>query len=255
MDKALILKLYREGKSPYEISDELGTYPNKIRRILKALGEPIRTKGEAQSAAIASGRHCHPTKGRERGKQTKEKISEGVYSHWKNMDEEERTRRVDMAKEQWVNMTDVQKATLKDESAKAIRTASKEGSKLEIFLRKSLTEAGFPVIFHKKGLIPSQSLEIDLFMPTLNVAIEIDGPSHFLPIWGEERLRKHITSDAKKAGLLLSHGYILIRVKCTRTNISEKYKRDVSDMLITALEKIKSKPPKQNHRFIELEIK
>lgn len=255
MDNAYILKKYREGHSPYEIAEELNTYPNKIRRILKSLGEPIRNKSDAQKAALESGRHSHPTKGTKRNKATKEKISESVYNYWQNMSDDERERRAELAKEQWDKMSEAEKARLREEAAKAIRVASKEGSKLEKFLRDSLTEAGFPVIFHKTGLIPSDSLEIDLFIPTLNVAIEVDGPAHFLPIWGQDRLKKHLTADAKKAGLLLGHGYILIRIKHTRTNISEKYKRDVLSKLLTALNKIKKKAPAKNKRFIELEVK
>jgi very-short-patch-repair endonuclease len=47
----------------------------------------------------------------------------------------------------------------------------------------------------------------------MNVAIEIDGPSHFLPVWGDDALKRNQKYDQKKTGLLLGKGLSLIRVK------------------------------------------
>ena len=65
----------KELKSTYEIAQELNTYPNKIRRILIKRGVELRDKGKAQSVAIQSGRHSHPTKGKKRSEADKIKIS------------------------------------------------------------------------------------------------------------------------------------------------------------------------------------
>ena len=55
--------------------------------------------------------------------------------------------------------------------------------------------------YHKKGIVPNSNLEVDIYLPEMGAAIEIDGPSHFLPIWGEEALSKTIKSDNEKNGL------------------------------------------------------
>ena len=123
-----------EKKSTYEISQELGTYPNKIRRALKKFGVELRDKSSAQSQAIKSGRHKHPTKGKVRSEEERLKISEGMSVHWTDMDDQERLRRSEMAKKQWEEMTDEEKFELRRAAAEAVRRAAKEGSKVEKFL-------------------------------------------------------------------------------------------------------------------------
>jgi very-short-patch-repair endonuclease len=90
-------------------------------------------------------------------------------------------------------------------ATESIRKAGKEGSKLENFLLRKITDAGFKVDFHKKNLIPNEKLEIDLYVPECKTIIEIDGPSHFLPVWGDEKLQKQIKADLQKSGLILSY--------------------------------------------------
>ena len=64
-NKEFIIDQYmNKNKSTYEIAQELKTYPNKIRRALKTLGVDLRDRSTAQTVAIASGRHEHPTKGK-----------------------------------------------------------------------------------------------------------------------------------------------------------------------------------------------
>src|SRR5690554_4902899 len=96
-----VRKLYKEGKSPYEIAEILGTYPNKIRRMLIKIGEPIRDKKEAQSNAIKQNRTKHPTKGKERSESVRRKISKSMYENWKDLPLEERKKRSITSKENW----------------------------------------------------------------------------------------------------------------------------------------------------------
>ena len=215
----LVREYVENNRSTYWISEKLGTYPNKVRRALKFLGVDLKSKSEAQSNALKSGRHKHPTKGRKRTEEERIKISEGMANHWENMSEEERDRRIALAKKQWEEMTENEKSELRSMAAEAVRRASQEGSKIEKFLKEGLTSEGYDFIFHMKGLIPAENLEVDLFVPSLKTAIEIDGPAHFLPIWGEDSLQKNIRSDAKKSGLILSKGYCMIRVKQINKNV------------------------------------
>ena len=66
------------------IAEEFGTYPNKIRRAAISVGIEPRSKSEAQSCALSSGRHKHPTKGRKHSQKTREKISNSVYDNWQS---------------------------------------------------------------------------------------------------------------------------------------------------------------------------
>ena len=253
-NKDFLVREYVENdRSTYWISEKLGTYPNKVRRALKFLGVDLKSKSEAQSNALKSGRHKHPTKGRKRTEEERIKISEGMANHWENMSEDERERRIALAKKQWEEMTENEKSELRSMAAEAVRRASQEGSKIEKFLKEGLTSEGYDVIFHMKGLIPAENLEVDLFVPSLKTAIEIDGPAHFLPIWGEDSLQKNIKSDAKKSGLILSKGYCMIRVKQINKNVSEKSKRKTLALILTELGKISKKFPAKSKRYIEIE--
>ena len=116
-----------------------------------------------------------------------------------------------------------------------------------------MTKVGYDVIFHKRGLIANQNLEVDLFIPSINTAIEIDGPAHFLPIWGEESLNRHIRADAQKAGLLMNRGFVILRVKNIIRNLSQKNMRETLAAIIVELKKIEKKFPPATKRLIEIE--
>ena len=249
----LVEQYVNKKKSTYEIAQELNTYPNKVRRALKALGIDLRDKSQAQSVAIASGRHEHPTKGKIRTEAEKIAISDGMHSFWQNMEDEERDRRSELSKQQWASMSDEDKANLRKMAAEAVRKASKEGSKIEKFLYEGLTEKGYGPIFHKKGLIPNENMEVDILVPALKTAIEIDGPAHFLPIWGEENLQKHIRADAIKAGSFINRGFVVLRVKNLIRNLSSKNMRDVLDLVVDALSNIEKSFPPPDKRLIEIE--
>jgi len=249
-----IVDLYSNGDSIGVIAKSLNTYPNKIRRVLIKLGVELRNKSDAQKLALSSGRHSHPTKGKKRDEETKDKISESVHKYWEEMSDEEYQKRVEKSRAQWDNMTEEERDSLRKAAGEGVRRAAKEGSKMERFLYENLVKEGYDVQFHRKGLILNEELEIDLFVPSLGVAIEIDGPAHFFPIWGEENLQKHIKADSHKNGLLLNSGYIVVRVKHLTKNMSNKKQKDALKDIIVQLEKIKKKKPTKNNRFIELEI-
>ena len=253
LDKQIIEMYNDQSKSTYEIAKALETYPNKVRRTLIKHGYKLKNKSEAQKNALKSGRCSHPTAGKKRSEDEKIKISEGMESHWENMSNEDRQDRVDQAKERWKNMPAEQKEKMCREATDAIRKAGKEGSKLEKFVMERLTQNGYRVEFHNKNLIPNEKLEIDLYIPSLKTIIEIDGPSHFFPIWGEEKLQKQTKADLKKSGRILSRGFIILRVKALRTP-SLKKKEDLVSNLVKLLGSIKNEFPEKGQRFIEVEL-
>ena len=156
----LIEQYVNKKRSTYEIAQDLKTYPNKVRRAWKSLGIDRRDKSQAQSVAIASGRHEHPTRGKKRTEAEKVAISNGMASYWEEMEEDERKRRSELSKKQWAEMSEEDKANLRKLAAEAVRKASKEGSKIEKFIYEGLTNAGYDVIFHKRGLIENENMEV-----------------------------------------------------------------------------------------------
>ena len=101
-------------------------------------------------------------------------------------------------------------------------------------------------------LIPSENLEIDLYIPGLQTIIEVDGPSHFLPIWGQDKLDKQINADLRKTGTLLTKGYVVIRVKSLGQESVAKREQMIGSV-IEHLKRIDKKKPNRKDRFIEVE--
>tara|TARA_Y100001938_G_scaffold151098_1_gene245961 strand:- start:2733 stop:3512 length:780 start_codon:yes stop_codon:yes gene_type:complete len=237
-----------------DIAKELDTYPNKVRRALKSHGIKLRDKGAAQSVALKKGRSSHPTKDKGHSEESKLKISESVAQNWENLSDEELEARRETARKQWANMSEEDKIKLRESAVPGIKRASTEGSKLEKYIRSRLTDGGYVIEYHKKGIVPNSNLEVDIYLPEISVAIEIDGPSHFLPIWGEEALTKTIKSDNEKNGLLRYHGIMVLRVAQKRKTLSQKAMRDTWAAIEKELKKLSVKLPAKNNRFKEIEV-
>ena len=255
MNDAKIVKMYVEqNKSTYEIAEALKTYPNKIRRVLVKNGVPLKNKSEAQKNAINNGTATHPTSGKQRSKTEKLKISNGLKKYWDNISDELYEERVKQAQSRWYSMTEVEKQAMLSSAIKAIQLAGKEGSKLEKYLHEELSKAGYKVEIHKKDLIPNEGLEIDMYIPRLKTIIEIDGPSHFLPIWGEDKLQKQIKSDFHKTGLILNKGMIIIRIKNLSDSVCLASKEQLRLDILSQLSRIEKSFPTKSERYIEIEI-
>ena len=253
MNEQQIIKSYKDGKSTYEIAKDFNTYPNKIRRTLIKHGVEIKSKSDAQKNALKKGLAKIPTEGTKRTKEERLKISSSLINRWKNISSEDYERHVKLAKDRWAKMTILEKKNMTAAAVQAIQKAGKEGSKLEKFLQYEISKDGFAVETHKKNLIPNQNLEIDIYIPELKTIIEIDGPSHFLPIWGEEKLQKQIKSDENKTGLILSKGLAIIRVKNLSDSLPLASQEGLKNRLIELLNSIRSSFPKKSKRYIEIE--
>jgi very-short-patch-repair endonuclease len=248
--KQIIEDLYcGQKKSFQQIASDHDTYANKVRRDAKKFNIPIRDKSEAQKNALSTGSHKHPTKGLKRSEQTKRKIGSGVLNNWQNMDETELDRRKEKARQHWQSLSEEEKQNMINSANKAVRDTSKTGSKLEKYLLSELIRSGFKPEFHKEQSILNTKLQIDIFVPSLNVAIEVDGPSHFLPVWGEDALSRNVKYDNKKTGLLLGKGCVLIRIKQTK-DYSPTRGKMIWDQVYKTLKQIEIKFPDIDNRLI-----
>lgn len=228
-----------------------GTYSQRIRRDAQKFGIESRSKSDAQKAALSSGRHPHPTKDKQRPEDVKIRISETMFDTWEDMDDDERERRRQKAVEIWNQKSPQEIEEFRKAAGDGVRAAAKEGSALEKFLQKELIKAGYKVEFHKEHFILREKQQIDIFLPELNTAIEVDGPSHFSNIWGDDVLKKNIERDRIKTGLLLERGLCIIRVRQTKS-LSAKYKRDILRDVLAQLKKIETRFPQRGERHIIL---
>lgn len=227
------------------------TYPNKIRRLLKKCNFQTRGRSEAQSLAIKQGRHPHPTKGTKRPEETKVAISETASKTWANLTDEEKEHRSQIGRDHWNSMTEAEQQNLRTKANEGIRRAAKEGSILEKYLLEKLLGLGYRVDFHREHLVLNVKLHVDLFLPQQKVAIEVDGPSHFEPVWGEEVLAKTKAADLQKDGLLLDAGYVVVRIQ-QRKSLSDKYKRDIFQAVEEKLAQIEARFPTRTKRHITI---
>lgn len=70
-------------------------------------------------------------------------------------------------------------------------------SRAEDFLEGILTRAGHYVECNRRDILPS-GLEIDIFVPRIELAVELNGPVHYKPIYGADRLMQARRNDAIK---------------------------------------------------------
>ena len=81
----------------------------------------------------------------------------------------------------------------------------------EKFLSKLIQEdsPSLTLLENKKNILPS-GLEIDIFIESKNLAIELNGPCHYFNIYGEETLHKVQSRDALKQLEIQKSGYQFI---------------------------------------------
>lgn len=233
------------------IATTLSTYPNKIRRDAKKYGIDLRNKSSAQKLALNSGRHKHPTKDTVRDETTKQKIGLSVMQSWDALTDKAKKQRKIKAKKNWNKLSEEEKSNILKLANEAVRQTSKTGSKLEKYLFNNLITDGYRVDFHKEQILSNTKLQIDLFLPTMNIAIEVDGPSHFKEVWGKDSLKKNIKYDNKKTGLILGKGLVLIRIR-QEMDFSKARATVVYDKLKQIIEDIETNFPAAGNRDIKI---
>jgi hypothetical protein len=240
-----------ENLTTAQIGEKFGTYANKVRRHAAKIGFVFRNRSEAQSMALATGRIEHPTAGRQRTEEEKIKIGQSVSDKWGDISDEERERRSEVAKENWNNRSQDQIDEMHRKATKKRLEVAKDGSKLEHFVVSELINRGFQVEFHKEQSLLNEKVHLDIWLPKLNTAVEIDGPTHFEPIWGEEHLKKTQKTDNIKDGLLLNAGCCIVRLR-QKKNLSKTYGLRLVSDLVEILNKIGNKFPELGERRIVL---
>jgi len=230
-------ELYEKGKSMAEISDILTSefsdkkwYPMKVQRMLKK-GEKlglieVRDYKEAQKLSVDKGKYKHPTAGRKRTDEEKDKIRNGIDRYISEMSDDERAAvikaRVDGHQKRWNSLTEKERQSILEKMKTGQTTRLHAGmSKFEELLYLELKARGWNVL--QKHNIDNKGTEIDLFVQNKGkkYAIEIDGPTHFMPIYGEEALQKTIEKDESKNQILLGAKFKLLRFR-TNNNHSKR---------------------------------
>lgn len=231
-------------KSLRQIADENGTYVNKIRRLAQKLGVKLPDRGESYKKSLRNGRATPAMLGKKQSEDAKNKIGQSRHNSWEEvkkdpekMEELRKTYRKTLE-----NRPAWERQQMNKAAAKAIRATRTKGSKLERFLMAKLFDAGYNPQFHVKSALIQADLEIDIFLPDMGLAIEVDGVTHSEEVYGAEHLQKRKFADSKKNGLLLSAGYSIIRVDNTIKHVTKWFMNNTWERLSAKLEELKNSP-------------
>jgi very-short-patch-repair endonuclease len=222
INEAQVIADYATMSCP-EIADKHNTYVNKIIRILKRNGVKLRSYSESTKLTREKG--THPTAGRPQPDDINLAKSKKMVDRWANLGEDERERVRQKSKRNWEKKTPEEKAALLQKGTKKCRETTHRGSKLERYIAQFLIEQGIKVEFHK-NLMSYGRLEVDIYLPKYKTIVQVNGPSHFKPIWGQESFDRQIEVDKQKLALVLRSGFLLIQVNMRKqTNSQALYRK------------------------------
>jgi hypothetical protein len=249
----LVEEYVNKKRSTHEIAEDLNTYPNRVRRALKKHGIVVRDRSEAQTLAIVSGRNQHPTQGKHLSSDHRQKIGEFAARRWAEMSDEEKQRRSEISKKMWAEMGNDRKEEMQQKALEGVRKAAATGSKLEKYLMRGLGQAGYYIDFH----VELNRQHIDIYVNQhvghfSGAAIEVNGPSHYRPIWGDTYHAKRAGADARKSGVLMQQNVLVIIVKDISGEPSEIRMRAALQKLLGVLEYVQAGPGVGTYYEIEV---
>lgn len=114
------------------------------------------------------------------------------------------------------------------------KTKGSRRSKLEKYLEEQLTLL-FPnleILFNCKDVINS---ELDIYIPQLKLAIELNGIHHYQPIYGEEKLKKIQNNDSLKTEVCNKQ---LITLVTINTSNQKKWNRESSKNFLATIKEL-----------------
>lgn len=97
------------------------------------------------------------------------------------------------------------------------KTKGSRRSKLEIWLESKLTESypSIKILYCDKTVINS---ELYIYVPSLNLAFELNGIYHYEPIYGDAKLSQIQNNDKRKFQACLEHGIELVLIDVSQLN-------------------------------------
>lgn len=107
-------------------------------------------------------------------------------------------------------------------------------SKAEDYL-SSLIRHDFPllkIIQNDRALLPS-GLEVDIVIPHLKLAIELNGPVHYFPLFGDEKLVKIRAADILKQVEIQAAGYNLLVIDISAYGYFKKAKAMLNEYYVS----------------------
>jgi len=212
-----------EGLSMRGVAQNIRVSLATLSRFMKRHGIITRDKAQAQKNYLKE--HDHQMSGHKHSEETKQSISLGLGRFWDGLTDEARgeyKRRMGSGwKRKWEAMSEQEReALMRDLSTKA-KAVQGQGSRLERFIAEELRQRGYLVVERSTNHTAGKDFEVDLALPKEMIAIEVDGPTHFLSIFGEKHLEKQQERDARKDDMINAIGYNVLRVRDNNGALSQ----------------------------------
>jgi very-short-patch-repair endonuclease len=208
--------------STYEVAEKMGCNQSHIVRMIAKWNKSNpssqikkRSKSEAQLNYIKK-TGTHQRTGTTHSDETKESISDKMREFYESEEGVAAKEVISEHKQQeWAEKTEAERADILAELKVANRNKvqSKTGSNFENFLAEQLTENGYQVEQRTKRWTPGNKFHVDIALPNEKIIIEVDGPTHWEPIYGDVELKKVQIKDSMKDGVLISNGWNILRVQ------------------------------------------
>jgi hypothetical protein len=125
-------------------------------------------------------------------------------------------------------------------STYAHKAGGRSRSKIELFLEEILPK-DFPNItfnFNDKQTIGS---ELDIYMPQLKIAIELNGIIHYEPIYGESTLIRTQNNDKKKMINCANLGIELIVINMGKKGLSKSQREEIYQEIYSIIDRNKNR--------------
>lgn len=229
-------------KTVNEIANQYKIGSWKVGDLLRQYGIPKRSKAESQSLALKKGRAPHPTKGKKLSDEHKEKIGGSMVDSW-DKDVERVKEAQERMKRQWAEMPKSEKEQRIEALRQSAYDTTRAGSKTEAYMIENLIKNGWIVEQHRQDLVLNHKMHTDIYVPRARTVIEVDGPTHISPIYGEEQFYKTVAADNQKNGLLLSNGYCIIRLREEKSKKTNFYRKKALSAVLLLLERNKGEVP------------
>jgi len=217
-------RLYQDdGLSMRQVATKMGVPLASLSRFMKKHGILSRDKAQAQKNYLRD--HQHQMQGKKHTDASKQKISKGLGEFWEKLsddDKEELKRKIGSAwRRKWQKMSEQDRKMMMESLSNKAKESQGAGSRFERYVAENLRKRGYLVEERSTNYTAGKQFEIDIALPKERVAIEIDGPTHFLPIHGEEHLKTQQERDARKDELLNSAGYNVLRIRDNNGPLSQ----------------------------------
>jgi very-short-patch-repair endonuclease len=229
-----------EKMSTYKTAEVLGCNQSHVVRLIAKHNKanpdtPIkkRNKSEAQLNYLKK-TGTHQREGTTHSDGTKDAISDKMREFYESEEGEAAKDKIrEFRQQEWAEKTDAEKTAILEDlkSANRAKMQSGEGSNFENYLAEQLTEAGYAPDQRTKAWTPGNKFHVDIALPNEKIIIEVDGPTHWAPIYGEAELQKVKDKDARKDMVLHANGWDVLRVQDSSGSTTRARFKRVLDVL------------------------